>query len=130
MVLPVAGSHHDAVRIQGIGDRVSFAQEFGIAGHAEADVTALFGMYFLDALAHQRLDQVSATYRHRGFVHDHVKTRSVHGPADASGGRFQIGQIRLAAGQGRSSHGNKNHIALSHDGVEIAGEIQTAFLRA
>ena len=48
--------------IERIGDGAAFAQELGIAGHAEADVAfARSGCASRNALAHQRLHQVAAS---------------------------------------------------------------------
>ena len=83
-------------------------------------------MRFPNTFAHQRLHQVAAAHRNRGFVHHHAELPIVHGRPDAARGRLQVAEIGFTGFERRCPHGNENYVALRGRRGQFSAEIYTA----
>src|ERR1700722_8448059 len=86
------------------------------------------GMLFKNALPHERLHQISASYRNGGLVHDDAEPGGINRSPNATGRALEGDEIRFSRSQRRRSDGYENYVALTNRAFEIGFEVDTAAL--
>lgn len=99
---------HDPVRIEGVMQRRSLAQELRIGRDRKAAVGLLFVRRY-ERVRHQCFDPVPAPFGHGGLV-DHHGELGAEMPPHVLGGSTQVGEVRAAAVPAGRAHGDEDHI--------------------